>query len=500
MSLDAGAGLALLLVTLEWLGLGRLSGLDWPGGERAPLGVRLALWLLVGALLVAVALLLQALARVPFRFIPGTLLVASGAALGLRFLARRTPGVDPPPALARPGGRGWPPLPSRLGWLALAAVLAGATLRSTLVPEAGWDAYSHWGLKAKAFFLAATIVDVPSAHSYYPPLVPLLEAWFYLHRGAAAIDQVKVIWALLGSAFIVCAAWHARLVLREPRVAPYVAAGILLGTTQLLESFWTGQADLILTAYLSLSVLALFEWTRAADLRHVPEQAHVLGDLAPKRATPSAAWLLIAALFAGGAALSKYEGLFRVALIASILLLEGLAARTSRWSALRAPAVYAGGAFLLSLPWTLFRNLRGIEVTGEHISALRVDAIGEVVRALLAVLGGVRTGGGWVVVVVGAATLGATLLRAPWRFLALVVLAQLGATFAAFLVTGSSPALQVQTSATRLLMQVQPLALFLLGVAAANVLSARGRVEARASSAQREVGPADRREVEGAPV
>jgi len=38
----------------------------------------------------------------------------------------------------------------RVGWLVLGGVLAVAVARSFLVPEAGWDAFSHWGLRAQA--------------------------------------------------------------------------------------------------------------------------------------------------------------------------------------------------------------------------------------------------------------------------------------------------------------------------------------------------------------
>ena len=56
---------------------------------------------------------------------------------------------------------------------------------------------------------------------------------------------------------LVCMAWHLRLVL-QALAGALVATAIVLSSTQLLESFWTGQADLALTAYLSLATLAAF--------------------------------------------------------------------------------------------------------------------------------------------------------------------------------------------------------------------------------------------------
>src|SRR5207245_6585183 len=56
-----------------------------------------------------------------------------------------------------------------------------------------------------------SIVNAHSEHEYYPPLVPLLETWLYVHRGLVSIDLGKTVWALVGDAFAVCLAWHLRL-------------------------------------------------------------------------------------------------------------------------------------------------------------------------------------------------------------------------------------------------------------------------------------------------
>src|SRR5207253_4147181 len=96
----------------------------------------------------------------------------------------------------------------RAAWLGLGLILAAATLRALIVPEAGWDAYSHWGLRAQAYALAGTVTNAGSEHEYYPPLVPLLEAWLYLHRGGVSIDLAKTVWALVGGASGSCLAAH----------------------------------------------------------------------------------------------------------------------------------------------------------------------------------------------------------------------------------------------------------------------------------------------------
>jgi hypothetical protein len=279
-------------------------------------------------------------------------------------------------------------------------------------------------------------VDAHSEHEYYPPLVPLLEAWLYVHRGLVSIDLAKTIWALVGSAFALTLAWHLRLSLRVSWLAPYVGLGILVGTPALLESFWTGQADLGLTAWLSLAVLAAFQWYRA----------------------PQRTWLVQAALFGAAAALTKFEGAPRVGVVVVALLVEAALAkrRTSQAPALVLALAAAGGW----LAWTLVELGRGIAPNAEHLGPLQPLALGGVLLALLAVFGGLRTGGGLLVTALVWVVSGSVLLRGALRPLTLVVLGQLVATLVGFLLSSSSPELEVRTSAPRLVQQWLPLALF----------------------------------------
>ena len=316
-------------------------------------------------------------------------------------------------------------------------MLLAATVRSLLVPEAGWDAFSHWGLRAQAYALAGTIVDAHSEHEYYPPLVPLLEAWLYLQRGAVSIDLGKTVSALIGSAFAVCLAWHLRLSLRLPWLAPWLGTAILVGATALLENFWTGQADLALTTYFTLATLALLQWQRA----------------------PSQQWLVQVALFGAAASLTKFEGLPRVGVVAAVLLVE--AWLTRRWAAhLTAGVVLIGSAGVASLLWTAFELTHGITANAEHLGPFQPLAIGGVLLTLAAVLGGVRTGGGVLVAVLAWAVAGRCMFSGRLRLVSLVVLGELAGTLLAFLLSSTSPEIEVRTSATRLFEQFLPLALF----------------------------------------
>src|SRR5438132_472427 len=165
-------------------------------------------------------------------------------------------------------------------WLALGAV-SGVDWPSS-VPTL-WAA--RWGLR---LLVGAGLIGVA-------PLVPLLEAWLYLHRGGVSIDAGKTIWSLVGSAFGVCLSQHLRLSLAAAWhwLAPWLGAAIVVSASGLLEGFWTGQADLALTAYLTMASLAIVQWQRAPDKR----------------------WLIQAAIFGAATALTKFEGLPRIGVL-----------------------------------------------------------------------------------------------------------------------------------------------------------------------------------------
>jgi hypothetical protein len=421
---------ALVLVSAEWLALGWLSGVHFPQTDRRGAFANGALWVLVGASLVALAQLALAVVGLGFSLIPVVLLLAMLGAVGLRWAGRSSRQGSCRSKVTSVGRR------ERVGWALLGLVVLAALARAVVVPEAGWDAYSHWGLRAQAFATAGALVNAHSEHEYYPPLVPLLEAWLDFHRGVVSIDLAKTVWAVIGGAFTICLAWHLRLSLRSVWLAPYLAVGIVLTTTALIEGFWTGQADLALTAFLTLATLAAWQWQRAADR----------------------GWLLQIAVFAAAAALTKFEGLPRMGIVAAVLAFEGLlAGRPKTWLP---PLCLVGPAVLVTGLWIVVEMRLGISPNGEHVGAIQPMAIGAILLALVAVFGGVRTGGALVVVVLAWATAGRALLAPSLRVLTLIVVAQAIATLAAFLVSATSPVIEVNTSATRLVEQWLPLALF----------------------------------------
>ena len=101
-----------------------------------------------------------------------------------------------------------------------------------------------------------------------------------------------------------------------------------------------------------------------------------------------------------------------------------------------------------------------IAANGEHIGPFQPPAASGVVVALVAVFGGVRTGGGLLVTALSWAIAPCKLVEAPLRLLTLVAVGQAAGTLLAFLLSAPSPEVEVLTSATRLVEQFLPVALF----------------------------------------
>src|SRR5262249_58975073 len=98
------------------------------------------------------------------------------------------------------------------------------------------------------------------------------------------------------------------------------------------------------------------------------------------------------------------------------------------------------------VPWLAVRWLHGIGATSEHISQFQPAALGAVLLAVVAVLGGVRTGGGVVAAALVWLTAGRQLLLPGYRLLTLVVLRQLIATILDFLISSPAPAHSLRAS------------------------------------------------------
>jgi hypothetical protein len=177
------------------------------------------------------------------------------------------------------------------------------------------------------------------------------------------------------------------------------------------------------------------------------------------------------ALFGAAAGLTKYEGLPRVGVVVVALVVVAVLARCRTYAL---PAlVLAVAAGLAYLPWLALRWQHGIAASAEHVNQLQPAAFGAVVVTVVAVLAGIRTGGGVLVALAAGLPAGRRVLDSRYRLLTVVVLGQLVATFVAFLISDTAPDVQARTSATRLIEQFLPVALFASAVWLAEVFQSR---------------------------
>ena len=117
-------------------------------------------------------------------------------------------------------------------------------------------------------------------------------------------------------------------------------------------------------------------------------------------------------------------------------------------------------AGVASLLWTAFELTHGIAANAEHFGQFQPLALGGVLVSLAAMFGGIRTGGGVLVAGLAWAVAGRCMFSGRLRLISLVVLGELAGTLLGFLLSSTSPEIEVRTSATRLFEQFLPLALF----------------------------------------
>ena len=233
------------------VGVGWLSDVRFPYAERGGAGANWALRLLIGASLVAFAQLALAVADLGFSLIPAVLLVAVLGAIGLRFAQSSTRRVACHTKVAAVG-RG-----ERVGWALLGLIVVAAPVRSFVVPEAGLGRLFALGPQRPGLRPLRDIVTRAPSTSTTRPWSPCSKRGCYFHRGATSIDLGKTVWAVVGSAFAICLAWHLRLGLRPTLARPGTSRrGIVLTTTAAHRRLLDRSGRPALTAYLTLATLA----------------------------------------------------------------------------------------------------------------------------------------------------------------------------------------------------------------------------------------------------
>lgn len=377
----------------------------------------------------------------------------------LLWLWRRRPAADwrPAPGLGNRVGRGYAGFVAAVVAMLLLFVLAGLDR-----PCIEGDEGNFWSLKAKSLlvdwgpgFAAAQVYNL---HPDYPQLNPLLQTWMYLWTGVPDFDQFRARWPVQFANVALFVALAAALRARLPaRFAAPLAAVVAL-EPEFLQLCRIAYADGMVALGLVVALDAGWRWRAGGDRR----------------------WLGLAMAGLAYAFWAKNETMLYLAALGIATTLVRLLHGPRR--DLPASARWRGRAFLVWWPvvlvvvgnglWNrafgLRSDLLGANPTGKSMFVLMAEQWPERVPALLAEFG-------WLLVDVGHAhLLFLGLLLAPllaWRSLqarGLLVptLALLGSLVGLHVVyVGSFLPLRfhLDTSYTRVLFQILPAAVLLLG-------------------------------------
>lgn len=439
----------------------RAAGLRW---RDEPLAF--AAWAyLLGSLLVAAWLQLVIVAG--FGTVPLVHLVLAPA---LVWLWRRPPASPwrPAPGLHARVGRGYAAFVAAAVALLLLFVLAGLDR-----PCIEGDEGNFWSLKAKSLLVDwgphFADAQVWNLHPDYPQLNPLLQTWMYVWTGVPDFDQFRARWPIqiANVALFVALAAALRARLSAPVAAPL--ATLVLLEPEFLQLCRIAYADGMVALGLVVAVDAGLRWRAGGERR----------------------WLWLAMAGLGYAIWAKNETMLYVAAFGMAAGLVRVVHGPRR--DLPATALWRGGAWWSAVPvllvvathWLWNRafgmrsDLLGANPTGKSMFALMAEQWPERIPALLAEFGGllVDFGHGHVCFLLVPIA-----LRLGWRTLhrsGLLVptLAVAGALVGLHVVyVGSFLPLRfhLDTSYTRVLFQVLPVTVLLLGTFVSPVASARG--------------------------
>jgi len=181
----------------------------------------------------------------------------------------------------------------------LALVIISVFLNNYFLPVFRADAIAHWMFQAKIFFVERRIpldVLLHKVYDYradYPLLVPLNLAWIGICIGSWQDTAVRVIFSCQYLAAIII--FYDALKEYSGGLFAAMASMMIFSVPVLLAHIENGYADFTLAAFALLATIAFFNWIRKERF----------------------ADLCLAALFIGGAAWTKNEG---IALASSMIL------------------------------------------------------------------------------------------------------------------------------------------------------------------------------------
>jgi 4-amino-4-deoxy-L-arabinose transferase-like glycosyltransferase len=216
--------------------------------------------------------------------------------------------------------------------LALAAVVAVPILTLALYPPTSWDATMYHLPMAKAYVHAHRVEITPFfRYPVFPQLNEMLFSLALLFASDLAAQLIQSLMLTLTALLVYT--WGRRIA--SPRAGLWAAA-MWLGTPVVIDLGTVAMIDIGLGLFVMAAFYALSRWRS--------------GNERP--------WLVIAGLFAGFAAGSKYTALFFLGALAFASVYSGL--RHHRWSA---PAIFCLAALLTGAPWYIYNAV----VTGNPV-------------------------------------------------------------------------------------------------------------------------------------
>jgi hypothetical protein len=423
--------------------------------ERLALGYGIGCGIVVWAMLIFQALGLS------FAVVGLLALLLGVSALAFPFARRRRPA----------GGAGSRVAPTsvplqRIEWFFIAAIileLSSAFFHAWLLPMEAYDAVSNWGLKAKAIFLAGRIPETffrnPNYevfHPDYPLLVPLLES--YVYRCAADLREAsaKMVFPLFlaGCAAVLFAALRR---VGQTRRSCFLFSFLLVSVPYFSEQATNGYADVVVSFYFGAGSLYLYFW----------------------QTTGRNFFLVLSASLTACAALTKNEGLVLVGIhlvwLAVVLLSRSGIANRRNLSCL---GLYICILAVALMPWYRFQDSLGSRndvINSDAVTAGltwgSLSRVGPILYHLQTQVFGPKNWNlVWILFGAAVGLRRRVLLRSPAVFVACAVGLALAAYMSVYLITpyGVPPfdvTWHLRTSASRLLLHVLPLVVFLIGLA-----------------------------------
>jgi len=409
--------------------------------------------------------------------LPFAIAPAIGAGLSsLIFFLFRRPMFTVEAALAVSLGAAWlyrrlvsNPIKSGQRWsmsflaLFLAAVVgivfAGLTVRVNRMPHGYWDALAVWNSHARYLFRDGASWQEHIRNTFHPGyglLVPSMTARLWRYAGEEFPDAgglVGILLTLTSAAILITTLWE----LRDYRLAVIVGL-ILLTTSSYLEVGAAQYADVPLAVYfLSTVALVYFHFEKAPD-----------------RST----LLLLAGLTTGCAGWTKNEGILFIFVTTLLILGTWMMRRLS----LRALAMFLTG---MALPLMVILFFKYVITVESDAIFLYGDVIGRIknpnryVMILQSTWSAVWSFGAWVInpmiplflLVLLRGIDRRILHHAGWLIGASAILLSLAGYYAIYVISPYDLRWHLNSSLGRLLLQLWPSVLLLVGLAARSLAS-----------------------------